>query len=86
MGSRADEPAIDIWVDFTTQDDTGLPWTLLSEAVDPARIVAGAYVVGGNPQAQAVVQIADVDADGVVHVRPLPGPVGRNAQLCTNPS
>ena len=79
------KPTIDIWVDFTTQDATGLPWTLLSEAVDPARIVAGAYVVGGNPQAQAVVQIVDVDADGVVHVRPLPGPVGRNAQLLTDP-
>jgi hypothetical protein len=32
-------PAIDIWVDFTTQDDSGLPWTLLSEAVDPALIL-----------------------------------------------
>ena len=42
-------PAIDIWVDFTTQDDTRLPWTLLSEAADPARMVAGAYVVGGTP-------------------------------------
>jgi len=79
-------PSIDIWVDFTSQDDTGLPWTLLSEAVDLARIVVGAYVVGGNPQAQAVVQIVDVDADGVVHVRPLSGPVGRNSQLLTNPS
>ena len=39
-------PTIDIWVDFTTQDDTGLPWTLLSEAADPARIVAGAFVIG----------------------------------------
>ena len=53
-------PTIDIWVDFTTHDDTGLPWTLLSEAADPARIVAGAFVVGGNPQAQAVVEIVDV--------------------------
>ena len=64
--------SIDIWVDFTTQDDTGLPWTLLSEAADPARIVPGAYVVAGNPQAQAVVEIVDVAKDGVVHVRPCP--------------
>lgn len=74
-------PTIDIWVDFTTQDDTGLPWTLLSEAADPARIVAGAFVVAGSPQAQAVVEIVDVGRDGVVHVRPLPGPVSRNAHL-----
>lgn len=74
-------PAIDIWVDFNTQDDTGLPWTLLSEASDPARIVAGAYLVGGNPQAQAVIEIIDVGEDGVVHVRPLAGPVARNAHL-----
>ena len=74
-------PTIDIWVDFTTQDETGLPWTLLSEAADPARIVAGAFVVGGNPEARAVVEIVDVGRDGVVHVRPLPGPVARNAHL-----
>ncbi|HEV8627954.1 MAG TPA: hypothetical protein VG034_26255 [Acidimicrobiia bacterium] len=74
-------PTIDIWVDFTTQDDTGLPWTLLSEAADPARIVAGTFVVGGNPEAQAVVEIVDVGSDGVVHVRPLPGSVARNAHL-----
>ena len=74
-------PEIDIWVDFTTQDDTGLPWTLLSEATDPARIVPGSFVVGGNPQAQAVVEVVDVGGDGVVHVRPVPGPVERNAHL-----
>jgi hypothetical protein len=74
-------PTIDIWVDFTTQDDTGLPWTLLSEAADPARITAGAFVIGGNSQAQAVVEIVDVSADGVVHVRPLPGPIARNTHL-----
>jgi hypothetical protein len=72
---------IDIWVDFNTQDDTGLPWTLLNEAADPARIVAGAFVVGGNPQTEAVVEIVDVGRDGVVHIRPLPGPVARNAHL-----
>ena len=74
-------PTIDIWVDFTTQDDTGLPWTLLSEASDPARIIVGAFVVGGNSDAQAVVEVIDVSTDGVVHVRPLPGPVARNAHL-----
>ena len=73
--------SIDIWVDFTTQDDTGLPWTLLSEASDPARIRPGAFVVAGNPQAQAVAEVVDVGADGVVHLRPVPGSVARNAHL-----
>lgn len=72
---------VDIWVDFATQDDTGLPWTLLSEAADPARIVAGAYVIGGNTHTQAVVEIVDVGRDGVVHVRPVPGSVARNSHL-----
>jgi hypothetical protein len=70
---------IDIWVDFASQDDTGMPWTLLSEAADPARIIAGTYVVAGNDQAAMVAEIVDVAADGVVHLRPLPGPVSRNA-------
>ena len=72
---------VDIWVDFVTQDDTGLPWTLLSEADDPARIVTGAYVIAGNTQTQAVVEIVDVGIDGVVHVRPVPGPVALNSHL-----
>lgn len=77
---------IDIWVDFATQDDTGLPWTLLSEAADPARIVTGAYVIGGSTHTEAVVEIVDVDRDGVVHVRPIPGPVARNRHLLSAPA
>ncbi len=70
---------IDIWVDFTSQDDSGLPWSLLSEAEDPARIVPGVFVVAGNDQAAAVVEVVDVGTDGVVHLRPLPGTVATNA-------
>ncbi len=72
---------IDIWVDFTSMDDTGLPWTLLSEADDPATIVPGVFVIAGNDQAAMVAEIVDVGPDGVVHLRPLPGPVTRNAHL-----
>ncbi|MGI8684176.1 MAG: hypothetical protein ACR2MO_03620 [Acidimicrobiales bacterium] len=70
--------AIDIYVDWNTQDDTGLPWTFLDQAADPSRIVAGACVVAGHDDAIAVVEIVDVDIDGVVHVRQLPGPVSAN--------
>ncbi len=74
-------PAIDIWVDFTTQDDSGLPWTLLSEAANPALILPGVFVVAGNTHAQAVAEVVDVGPGGVVHLRPLPGPVVRNVHL-----
>lgn len=77
---------IDIWVDFATQDDAGLPWILLSEAVDPVGIVTGAYVIGGSTHTQAVVEIVDVDHDGVVHVRPVAGPVERNRHLLGAPA
>jgi hypothetical protein len=71
--------AIDIYVDWNTQDDTGLPWTLLDEASDPSRIKPGSFVVAGHDQAIAVVEVVDVGEDGVVHVRQLPGPVSANA-------
>jgi hypothetical protein len=70
---------IDLFVDLNTEDDTGLPWTFIDEARDPSRIVPGRYVVVGAGSAVAVAQIVDIAADGVVHVRPLPGPVSANA-------
>lgn len=72
---------IDIDVDWNTQDDTGLPWTFLSEAADISRIVPGAYVVAGRRTAVAVAQVVDVGEDGVVHLRAMPGPVSANAHL-----
>ena len=71
--------AIDIYVDWNTQDDSGLPWTLLDQATDPSRIKPGAFVVAGHDNAIAVVEVVDVGSDGVVHVRQLPGPVSANA-------
>jgi len=70
---------IDIYVDWNTQDDTGLPWTFLDQAADPSRIRPGAHVVAGHDDAVAVAEIVDIDNDGVVHVRQLPGPVSTNA-------
>ncbi len=72
---------LDIWVDFNTQDDTGLPWSLLDESTDQSRIVAGAYVLAGNDHANAVAEVVDVGSDGVVHLRPLPGPVSEHRHL-----
>jgi hypothetical protein len=72
---------IDIYVDWNTQDDTGLPWTFADEAVDPSRIVPGAHVIAGHDTAVAVVEVVDRDADGVVHLRMLPGTFAENAHL-----
>lgn len=73
--------AVDIWADFNSMDDTGLPWTLLDEAADASRIVPGAYVLAGSHHARAVAEVVDVDDGGVVHLRLLPGPVARHAHL-----
>lgn len=72
---------IDIYVDWNTQDDTGLPWSLVSEASEPSRIVAGAYVIAGHDDAIAVVEVVDLDEQGVVHLRMLPGSIAQNAHL-----
>lgn len=72
---------IDIDVDWNTQDDTGLPWTFVDEAADPAKIVPGAYVLAGRGTAVAVAEVVDVDRDGVVHLRQLPGPVADHQHL-----
>lgn len=75
------EPHIDILVDLQTEDETGLPWTFLEDAADPSIILAGRYVVGGAGRAVAVVQVIDVDDDGLVHLRPVRGSVEDNRHL-----
>ncbi|MGH9063690.1 MAG: hypothetical protein ACRDZQ_13385 [Acidimicrobiales bacterium] len=71
----------DIWVDLNSEDDTGLPWTYLHEARQPSKIVPGSYVVAGSSAALAVARVVDVGEDGLVHLEPLPGPVGTHAHL-----
>jgi hypothetical protein len=71
---------VDLRVDLNTEDDTGLPWAPISDARDPSLIKEGAWIIVGSGSARAVAQVADID-DGIVHVRPLPGPVRRHAHL-----
>ncbi len=77
---------IDIDVDWNTQDDTGMPWTLLDDATDLSRIVAGAYVVAGRGTAVSVAEVIDVGKDAVVHLCPLPGPASANGHLLSTPA
>lgn len=72
---------IDLFVDLNSEDDTGLPWTFLDTARDPSAVVPGHYLVVGAGEVAAVAQVVDVEDDGVVHVRPVPGPVSANAHL-----
>ena len=74
-------PSIDIEVDWNTMDDTGLPWTFVDQAVDPKKIIPGSYVVAGRGTAVAVAEVVDVDDDGVVHLRALPGKVKEHLHL-----
>lgn len=72
--------SIDLPLDLGSEDETGLPWGFLDEAVDPSRIREGAWIVVGSVTAHAVAQVADIDGE-IVHVRPLPGPVSRHQHL-----
>lgn len=71
---------LDLMVDLNTQDDTGLPWTLLSEAVHPERIIPGKHIVVGAGSVRAVAVVVDIDGD-IVHVMPRRGSVASNAHL-----
>lgn len=76
---------IDLYVDWNTQDDTGLPWTFFDQAADPSRIRPSAHAIAGHDDASAVAEIVDIDTDGVVHLRQLPGPVRAHAHRLTTP-
>jgi hypothetical protein len=66
---------IDLFVDLNTEDETGLPWTYLDQAKDPSVVVVGHRIVVGAGNAIAIAEVVSIDQDGLVHVRPLPGPV-----------
>jgi len=66
---------VDLFVDLNTEDETGFPWTYFDQAADPSVVVPGRLIVVGSGSALAIPEVIDVAADGMVHVRPLPGPV-----------
>ncbi|MGQ0624700.1 MAG: hypothetical protein ACT4PP_08670 [Sporichthyaceae bacterium] len=72
---------IALTADLNAQDDDGLGWSILADAVDPARVVPGAMVLAGNAAGVAVVRIVSVDEDGQVHFSILPGPLAKNRHL-----
>lgn len=75
---------VDLVVDLNTMDDTGLPWAFFDEASDPAKVRPGHHIVVGSGRARAVALVVDI-TDGIVHVRPLRGPIAENAHLLDSP-
>ena len=72
--------ALDLLVDLNTMDETGLPWAFLKRAAHPERIIPGTHIVVGAGKVRAVATVVDV-VDGIVHVRPLRGPVSQHRHL-----
>jgi hypothetical protein len=48
---------IEIDVDWNTMDDTAFPWTFRDAAIDPSKIVGGAYVVASRGTDIAVAEV-----------------------------
>jgi hypothetical protein len=72
---------LDLVADLNAQDDDGLGWSTLADAVSPDRVQPGAMLLAGNSQAWAVVRVVAVDDDGQVHFAILPGSVAKNRHL-----
>lgn len=71
----------DLVADLNAQDDDGLGWSTLSDAVSPELVRPGAMLLAGNRKGRAVVRIVAVDDDGQVHFSVLPGSVAKNRHL-----
>ena len=72
---------LDLVADLNAQDDDGLGWSTLTDAVSPDRVRPGAMLLAGNDQARAVVRVVAVDDDGQIHFMILPGSVAKNRHL-----
>lgn len=78
--TASDDLPIDLIVDLSGEDESGLPWTFADEATDPSLIEEGAWLVVGQGSVRAVAQVIEIEGE-IVRVRPLPGPVERHRHL-----
>lgn len=74
-------PRIDLVADLNAQDDDGLGWAMLDDAVDPSGVRPGVMLLAGNDAARAVVRVVAVDEDDQVHFVVLPESVTSNQHL-----
>lgn len=77
---------IHLRMDLGTEDETGLPWTYLPPDAAPSGIIPGRHLIAGAGDAVAVVQVADVAEDGLVHVKPVRGTIESNRHLLDAPA
>lgn len=63
----------DLRADLNCEDDDGLNWALLSRAVRPERVTAGAVLRAGTDRAWSWVRVVAVDDDGQVHFQQISG-------------
>jgi hypothetical protein len=80
VDTNADLPELDLVVDLNSEDESGLPWAFVDEALHPELVREGAWLVVGQGDVRAVAQVVEID-DGIVRVRPLPGPVRKHREL-----
>jgi hypothetical protein len=75
---------VDIAADLNSEDETGLVWTFLDEAIDPSIMRPGKVVIAGSHLTPAVCEVADLvekPAGTVVHLRVLPGTIEEYRRL-----
>ena len=75
---------VDISADLNDEDETGLVWTFLDEALDPTLVQPGALVVAGSALTPAVCEVVDLvekAAGTIVHLHRLPGGVAQYRRL-----
>lgn len=51
---------LDLPVDLNSEDESTLPWGLLSEAREPGSIVEGAWIIVGSGRVRAIAQVAEI--------------------------
>ena len=77
---------VDIPADLNSEDETGLAWTFLDEAENPAIIKRGEVVVAGSRLTPAVCEVVDLvekPAGTMVHLRVLPGTIEQYRRMVT---
>ncbi len=75
---------IDIAADLNSEDETGLVWTYLDEAREPAVIQPREIVVAGTELTSAVCEVVDLveqPTGTIVHLRVLPGTLAQYRKL-----
>jgi hypothetical protein len=66
---------VDIAADLNGEDETGVVWTYLDDARDPALIQPGSVVIAGDADASVVCEVVDLVAEPsgtIVHLRLYP--------------